>query len=61
VLSFAIVAILQLLEPARIDSPNWRAAQVHVANGFYVNAWFDRLVGALRRPVGNTSGREQTA
>jgi NAD(P)H-quinone oxidoreductase subunit 5 len=61
VLSFAIVAILQLLAPARIDSPNWRAARVHVANGFYVNAWFDRLVGALRRPVGNTSGKEQTA
>ncbi|MFS8137124.1 MAG: proton-conducting transporter membrane subunit [Thermomonas sp.] len=61
VLSFAIVAGLQLLAPARFDNPNWRAARVHVANGFYVNAWFDRLVGALRRPVGQPSGKEQLA
>ncbi|MDI1254103.1 proton-conducting transporter membrane subunit [Thermomonas sp.] len=65
VLSFAIVALLQLMAPARIGNPHWRAARVHLANGLYVNAWFDRLVGALRRPLahvsGNTSGKEQAA
>ena len=65
VLSFAIVALLQLMAPARIGNPHWRAARVHLANGLYVNAWFDRLVGALHRPVGiasgNTTAKEQTA
>ncbi len=65
VLSFAIVALLQLMAPVRIGNPHWRAARVHLANGLYVNAWFDRLVGALHRPVGIASGtttaKEQTA
>ncbi len=65
VLSFAIVALLQLLAPARIANSHWRAARVHLANGLYVNAWFDRLVGALRRKHGhmprNTSAKEQAA
>lgn len=65
VLSFAIVALLQLMAPARIGNANWYAARVHLANGLYVNAWFDRLVGALRRPhghpSGNTSEKEQAA
>ena len=64
-LSFAIVVLLQLMAPARIGNPHWRAARVHLANGLYVNAWFDRLVGALHRPVGiasgNTTTKEQTA
>lgn len=65
VLSFAIVALLQVIAPARIGNPHWRAARVHLANGLYVNAWFDRLVGALQRPIGissgNTTAKEQAA
>ena len=29
----------------------WRAARVHIANGLYANALFNRLVGALRTPI----------
>jgi NAD(P)H-quinone oxidoreductase subunit 5 len=46
--SFGAVALLQQLLPHRAVSDFWRAAQVHVANGFYANAWFNRLVGALK-------------
>jgi NAD(P)H-quinone oxidoreductase subunit 5 len=49
VVAFGAVSLLQLLVPARGGLPAWRAAYVHASNGFYVNALFDRLVGALRR------------
>ena len=55
ILYFAGVAVLQILAPARLDSPGWRAARVHVANGFYANALFNRLVGALKRPAADLS------
>jgi NAD(P)H-quinone oxidoreductase subunit 5 len=51
--SFAVVTGLQIIEPSRAASPFWRAARVHLANGLYANAVFDRLVGALDRPVAN--------
>jgi NAD(P)H-quinone oxidoreductase subunit 5 len=47
--SFATVTVLQSLAPRWIHRPVWRAARVHLANGLYVNAWFDRLVGARRQ------------
>ena len=47
--SFAAVAVLQSLAPRWVQRPAWRAARVHLANGLYVNAWFNRLIGALRR------------
>lgn len=47
--SFAAVTLLQSLAPRWIHRPAWRAARVHLANGLYLNAWFNRLVGALRR------------
>jgi NAD(P)H-quinone oxidoreductase subunit 5 len=49
VLAFGAVSLLQLLVPARGGLPAWRAAYVHASNGFYVNAMFDRMIGALRR------------
>lgn len=52
--SFALVTLLQLLAPSRIDSPRWQAAYVHISNGFYVNAMFNRWVGALRTTTGTT-------
>jgi NAD(P)H-quinone oxidoreductase subunit 5 len=42
--SFGAVTVLQVVEPSRADSPFWRAARVHIANGLYVNAAFDRLI-----------------
>ena len=53
VISFALVTVLQILAPAWVDTPAWRAARVHVANGLYANALFSRLVGSLRRPAAN--------
>jgi NAD(P)H-quinone oxidoreductase subunit 5 len=46
--SFAVVAVLQSLLPRWSRRTAWRVVRVHLANGFYVNTWFDRLVGALR-------------
>ncbi|MEN9310007.1 MAG: hypothetical protein RLY77_132 [Pseudomonadota bacterium] len=46
--SFAVVTVLQSLVPRWNRQPAWRAARVHLANGFYINACFNRLVGALR-------------
>ncbi|MHA7873714.1 MAG: oxidoreductase, partial [Hyphococcus sp.] len=47
VVSFAAVALAQTLSPdgsARMAS----AVYVHAANGFYANALFNRIIGALR-------------
>jgi NAD(P)H-quinone oxidoreductase subunit 5 len=41
--------LMQSLAPRWIHRPAWRAARVHLANGLYINAWFNRLVGAQRR------------
>ncbi len=47
---FAAVVTLQILEPTRPGSRRRRAIAVHFRNGFYANALFDRVVGALRHP-----------
>jgi NAD(P)H-quinone oxidoreductase subunit 5 len=44
---FAVMSLLQLLAPMKSRSPGWRRAYVHFRNGFYVNAVFNRLVGAM--------------
>lgn len=49
IVSFATVTVLQSLAPRWMHRPAWRAARVHLANGLYVNAWFNRLVGASKR------------
>jgi NAD(P)H-quinone oxidoreductase subunit 5 len=48
VLTFALVTVLQTQLPALVHSPAWRVAYVHLKNGLYANALFDRLIGALR-------------
>ncbi len=45
--SFALVTALQLVAPRLRHTAAWRAARVHIANGFYANAYFNRLVGAF--------------
>lgn len=46
--SFAVVVGLQILEPTRASSPRRQALAIHLRNGLYANALFDRVVGALR-------------
>ena len=50
-LAFAGAVLLQILEPSRSMSTRRRALAIHVRNGFYANAMFDRLVGSLRTPA----------
>ena len=51
VIAFAVVTSVQLLLPGIHTSPRLATLYVHVRNGFYANARFDRLVGALRAPL----------
>jgi len=57
--SFGAVTVLQIIEPSRAATPFWRAARVHIANGFYVNTLFDRLAGAFDRPHAAKQGGAQ--
>lgn len=45
---FGAATLLQILRPARPDSPSQRRLALHLRNGLYANTAFDRLVGALR-------------
>lgn len=45
--SFALLSVLQIVMPGRARGPWWQRAYVHAANGFYVNALFDRLIGEI--------------
>ena len=53
VLSFGTVAIAQAMFPLWAYHPAAAGLRVHLANGLYANAVFDRLLGgwALRRPL----------
>ncbi|MQX35847.1 NADH-quinone oxidoreductase subunit L [Roseospira navarrensis] len=46
---FTAITVLQIVEPSRTTRPAWQAARVHLANGLYANALFDRLIGAMDR------------
>lgn len=48
VLSFGVVAVAQALFPHWAHHPAAAGLRVHVANGFYLNAAFDRLIGGFR-------------
>jgi hypothetical protein len=46
--AFASVVLLQIVEPSRAPA-RWRQAlALHLRNGLYANAAYDRLIGALR-------------
>ncbi len=49
-LSFGIVAFAQALFPHWAGHPALAGLRVHLANGFYGNAIFDRLIGGWSRP-----------
>ena len=47
-LAFTAVVIFQIAEPSRQPSERRRALAIHLRNGLYANAAFDRIVGSLR-------------
>lgn len=46
-LGFGLVVFLQIIAPQLSKKPYYQELAVHVRNGFYANAWFDRLIQAL--------------
>jgi NAD(P)H-quinone oxidoreductase subunit 5 len=48
VLAFAGVTVLSALLPALAQRPRWRALYVHLKNGCYANALFDRFLQSSR-------------
>jgi NAD(P)H-quinone oxidoreductase subunit 5 len=48
VIAFGTVTLLSAVLPSLVQRPAWRAFYVHLKNGFYANALFDRLIRANR-------------
>jgi len=48
VIAFGSVTLLSTLLPALVGRPAWQAFYVHLKNGFYANALFDRIVRVAR-------------
>ena len=45
---FGIAVLIQIIAPQLSSKPFYRKLAIHVRNGFYTNAIFDRLISALR-------------
>jgi len=56
VIGFAGVAVLQWLLPLWANHPAAASLRVHLANGLYANAFFDRLVGGWSLPDKRSTG-----
>jgi NAD(P)H-quinone oxidoreductase subunit 5 len=52
ILSFGMVAVAQALFPLWSNHPAAAGLRVHLSNGLYVNATFDRMLGgwSVRKP-----------
>ena len=48
--SFGLVAVAQAMFPLWAYHPAAAGLRVHLTNGFYANAMFDRLVGGWSTP-----------
>ncbi len=46
-LAFATVTFIQIQAPALASKPYYRSLSIHLKNGFYANALFDRMIGSL--------------
>jgi NAD(P)H-quinone oxidoreductase subunit 5 len=46
--AFGVATLFQILRPTRAESRWQRRLALHLRNGLYANAAFDRLIGALR-------------
>ncbi len=51
VLSFGLVAFAQALFPLWAHHPSTAGLRVHLANGLYLNALLDRMIGGFRLPL----------
>lgn len=51
VLSFGLVAFAQALFPIWAHHPSMAGLRVHLANGLYLNALLDRMIGGFRSPA----------
>jgi NAD(P)H-quinone oxidoreductase subunit 5 len=60
VASFGLVAVAQALFPLWAHHPAAAGLRVHLANGLYLNAVLDRLIGGLKTPAG-TGAKTPTA
>jgi hypothetical protein len=49
ILSFGMVAVAQALFPLWAHHPAAAGLRVHLANGLYLNAMLDRVIGGFRR------------
>ena len=45
--AFGLVVFIQILSPVLSQTPFWRAMAIHLRNGLYANALFDKMVGAI--------------
>jgi NAD(P)H-quinone oxidoreductase subunit 5 len=48
VIAFGSVTVLSAWLPALVNRPTWQVFYVHLKNGFYVNALFDRFIQTFR-------------
>jgi NAD(P)H-quinone oxidoreductase subunit 5 len=48
ILSFGLVAVAQALFPLWAHHPASAALRVHLANGLYLNALLDRMIGGFQ-------------
>jgi len=55
-LAFGLVVFVQIIAPQLSQKPYYQAMAIHIRNGFYANAIFDKLVGALR--IHSTESRQ---
>jgi NAD(P)H-quinone oxidoreductase subunit 5 len=46
--AFSMVVLIQIYASQLRTNARYQTLAVHIRNGFYANAWFDRLLGALR-------------
>ena len=48
IVAFAAAAFIQILAPVMSSNSSFNKFAIHLRNGFYANALFDRLIGALK-------------
>ena len=58
VISFGLVAVVQAMFPLWAYHPAAAGLRVHLSNGFYANAMFDRLLRGWSVPAGSLAPRE---
>ena len=46
--AFGVVSVLSMQLPALYTTAAWKSLYVHLKNGFYANAVFDRVIARMR-------------